>query len=847
MFFNQPVPGTLDRDRRDFDILDDDSVARAEINSSGLSVAGETYQALILPSCSVIESATLERLEAFAKAGHILVSLGSRPEWVLTSKGLKPLRSLKTIPHAEKPEDLAPLLARLKRQVEAPVTTLRRRVDGSDIVLLPAIHPRATRRLENGSWDPFNYAFDSEAYAKDMEVLVRGVTGQPELWDPFTGTRKAVQAQPHEDGVLVKVPLDQGPAALLVWPPKAAPALKPQAPRKDSLELALQGNWESELIPTLDNRHGDFDRPAAPGAPALQGWHFMHRSEQDAENGLALGWSLPGADEAGFKEVKAGYGLFGWRTGVQDRIWCPDPLSSEDASRGLLDARGLLPVLYSLSRGIDLDPIHLGHLGPKGHVPEEFIRFGKAKAGQCALFRTAFHLDRAASLTLAVGARAAKAVWLDGMLLKEEESEEAYLWTRVLKLGKGRHVLEFRLCALEEGELRAYWALLKDAKAFARPEWMKAPGFSKKDSQAVFSLEMDLGFEPVKATVQVAADAPRCRLLVNGVEAGRHGGFDPYGSNFRVMPYPVVNFKKGKNHIRVEMLDPGSGHLSALVDGLIEGEAGKSAELMSGPHWKVRRDEGLAQSALPYPGPVLNSWTCHDPAWFMLRRRPHPLPEAMWLEDKAAPGVVQDLTPQALSQKTRVEWLRWILPPGAVGMRLALQDKARIWVDGKELTLRGGSVKLPGPGKRLRRAALRVETKGGRNQGALFSRPVEYSMASGTMDLGNWGSQGLRSYSGGVSYRKTFELDSASTKLSLDLGRVRGTVELRLNGKELGARFLAPYRFDLGSAVKKGRNRLEISVFNTLAPYLRSVSPTSYVFPGQEESGLFGPVRILRT
>jgi hypothetical protein len=75
---------------------------------------------------------------------------------------------------------------------------------------------------------------------------------------------------------------------------------------------------------------------------------------------------------------------------------------------------------------------------------------------------------------------------------------------------------------------------------------------------------------------------------------------------------------------------------------------------------------------------------------------------------------------------------------------------------------------------------------------------------------------------------------------------VRGTAEVRLNGKPLGARFLSPYRFDLGAAAKAGRNQLEVTIYNTLAPYLRAASPTHYVFPGQESSGLFGPVRILK-
>jgi hypothetical protein len=78
----------------------------------------------------------------------------------------------------------------------------------------------------------------------------------------------------------------------------------------------------------------------------------------------------------------------------------------------------------------------------------------------------------------------------------------------------------------------------------------------------------------------------------------------------------------------------------------------------------------------------------------------------------------------------------------------------------------------------------------------------------------------------------------------LDLGRVRGTAEVIVNGRTVGTRVCSPYRFDVTDGVRPGGNEIEIVVFGTLAPYLDAVSPTHFVFPGQRMSGLLGPVRL---
>jgi hypothetical protein len=127
--------------------------------------------------------------------------------------------------------------------------------------------------------------------------------------------------------------------------------------------------------------------------------------------------------------------------------------------------------------------------------------------------------------------------------------------------------------------------------------------------------------------------------------------------------------------------------------------------------------------------------------------------------------------------------------------------------------------------------------------GAVFAGPVTYEIGAGRIRPGEWSAQGLDAYSGGVRYTTELALDALPTgRLILDLGRVRGTAEVTVNGQPCGVRVWSSYRFDITAAAQPGQNTVEVLVCNTLAPYLRAVSPTHYVFPGQEVSGMLGPV-----
>ena len=53
------------------------------------------------------------------------------------------------------------------------------------------------------------------------------------------------------------------------------------------------------------------------------------------------------------------------------------------------------------------------------------------------------------------------------------------------------------------------------------------------------------------------------------------------------------------------------------------------------------------------------------------------------------------------------------------------------------------------------------------------------------------------------------------TAVYLDLGKVRNLARIRLNGKDLGIVWCAPWRVEVGGVLKARSNKLEIDVVNT--------------------------------
>ena len=870
--------GAVDRLGHDADVIDDASLVRAELRVADgevrLCVAEEGYRTVVLPACTVLEEDTARRLVEFASAGGTLIAIAALPDHVIgpgAGAALDDLRACFTdgravfVPTTDDLTDLTDGLDAVLDEphpvVRAPVPALARRVDEATVVFLTAATPRATRAAVTApegrgaaqGWIDARYDFDPGRYARTARVRVRDVAGPALLLDPFGGAFRTLPSWRAEDDVRaveVDVPFDAGPAAVLVFPERApspttgtpaaetavrVPPASGTGPVGVTVGIPPDADWDMTLIPTLDDTWGDFGRPATgpPTGPAVtERRTFRHRVEGPGEDGVLDGWAVPGrVDDRPGPPVHA---TFGPRAIV---------LGSDGEVRSAPE--------WSDSRGIHKDPIHRDVLGPKGHVPEEFVHIGPTDGGTVARVRLDLLLDVAFDGYLAVGAPAAKTARLGGAPVEWDDG--GHLAMGPVRLDAGRHLLELDLTPGQDCDLRAHVALVYDPERYRRPEWILPAGPREDGGRVTVGTTLPLTAIPARAVAQVAAPG-LCVVRVNGHVVGRQGGFEPYAEHVvsRVRRHDIVAaLRVGDNDITVETADAADSavQVDAVFSGADGERDGRTVTVHSDGTWWAER----AGERVPV---VVRREQVGDPAALYLRRRPHPLPGAAWLDPGADDGTVLPVGFAVPGERTPVEWLWWELPPGTSQLTVDVHGETTVFIDGHErrATTAPGSggahsvtvdLSADGPAG-PRTAALRVETRPGHEGGAALAGPVRCSVGRGLIRTGDWESHGLAEYSGGVRYRRqvTLPAEAATGRVSLDLGRVRGTAEVSVGGVAAGVRVCSPYVFDVTGLAGPGANTVEITVFGTLAPHLDAASPTHFIFPGQRVTGLMGPVRL---
>jgi hypothetical protein len=93
------------------------------------------------------------------------------------------------------------------------------------------------------------------------------------------------------------------------------------------------------------------------------------------------------------------------------------------------------------------------------------------------------------------------------------------------------------------------------------------------------------------------------------------------------------------------------------------------------------------------------------------------------------------------------------------------------------------------------------------------SKPVVFNNLTDWTDHAN---PGIKYYSGIAVYRKVFDLPEPRTlnPIFLSLGTVHDMARVKLNGKDLGVVWCAPWRVEVTGAIRASENQLEIEVAN---------------------------------
>ncbi|MBN2473146.1 MAG: hypothetical protein JXB62_00960 [Pirellulales bacterium] len=824
----------------DFDFMDFESLARAQIVAKQLRVSGERYRVLILPGMRAVRHSTLLKAVEFQRAGGIVLAVGALPE---ASDRIG----------RDDPEVAAMVKVLFP---DGPATDVAARIplrdyEGPGYILHRRIGPRDVYAVYNAP--------------QGADVYFRA-HGQVELWDPWTGaTRPLAVTSQDANGTRLKLPLGEKEMQLIVFGPGTATQAE-DVVAAVSETIPLDGSWEFELRPTLDNRFGDFHWPPTAMLIGAEARRLKYADETTPDPG----WQDPKLDDSAWRNVTCGFGSRFWKLGP-----LPDDAEADAALSQLQEVDPAKPVEvvgkiyywqpyeFSWRYGIQDDCGHQGYHGLKEQVADGFIGLGDIRHGHPSCRRvpepggTRYYLwttvlaPNDGDAPVSRGGLLPAAAWLNGSPLDGS--------ARSARLQSGSNPLLLRYDKVGRG-----WFVLGTAEAggdvdetpfSAAAKWIWWPGETEGVANRYFHRPFTLMAVPKTCRIRLTCDNGYT-LFVNGREIGRGSAWAS------VQEYDAVAaLKPGINLIAVDARNEG-GEGALIAEVSLEQADGHVTRLGTDATWLVAPtaptgwpSAGFADSGW-MPARVVSSfedslWAKHEqgpPRLDPPVGQPAPMP---WNSDLAmrwyrnADRLPFDTRPQVAQP---AGWYRFVSPPGLRALSIPTRAVVQAWADGNDVPVRGEGeltrVQVPQPSRQPVVVALRVQQQRGDYGGATFDDYIRLDCGAGEIGLGDWSKAGvLETYSGGAWYRKTVQLtaEQARGTVTLDLGRVAASAEVIVNGKSAGVKVAPPWRLDLTSLVKAGDNRLEILVCNTLANHYVTI-PTHY--RGSTVSGLLGPVRL---
>ncbi len=399
----------------DFDFLDFESLARATVADSSLNVANEQYRVLIFPNVQAVRYSSLQQALAFKRAGGIVLALGCIPTCTDRLGSQDP--------------EMQMILEELFTDFVPDIETIISRITASlERDFLPDQANLCVLHRVIGQQDLY-FVFNKSA-EREVAPLFRQ-SGQAEIWDAWTGTTQLAASQPV--GAYQRIPLTFAPnAAQVIVFDRTRPAVHLAATRATIVNrLALNQNWAFELVPLLDNRHGDFRQPPSfePLKPELR--HF-----KCLETTVAEDWSAVTVNDSAWQEVMADYGTHFWQLET-----VPENTNLEALEALLLGLEQINPqenlqynglslgwkeYAYCERFGIENDALLThwltGPHGLKGQVPDEYLDVtqGEPSATQDGYVYLWTTFNSLEANYLNAKSRASYRLWLDGELVLEQ-------------------------------------------------------------------------------------------------------------------------------------------------------------------------------------------------------------------------------------------------------------------------------------------------------------------------------------------------------------------------------------------------------------------------------------------
>jgi hypothetical protein len=199
------------------------------------------------------------------------------------------------------------------------------------------------------------------------------------------------------------------------------------SPAVPATSLTVEGDWEFELKPVLDNRWGDYNWPPSPSMVGPEARRFRYAAETVPDPG----WQVAALDDTRWQTVTSSFGPKFWKLGPLPDGFDGQALVgiTEVAPGDAVEFRGRRyqwqPYEFSWRWGVEGDPGHQGYHGLKEKVPNEFIVLGRHRRtdtgsayeeeddGSRYFLWTSVAASRPVSARLLVGGNLPTAAWIN--------------------------------------------------------------------------------------------------------------------------------------------------------------------------------------------------------------------------------------------------------------------------------------------------------------------------------------------------------------------------------------------------------------------------------------------------
>lgn len=185
----------------DFDFMDYESLARAEIKGSELQVAGESFRVLIVPEMETMRSTSIEKAVAFQKAGGTVIWVNRLPN--ATELGEADETMLRLV--AEQIVTPASLvLSEVNQATKRDFAIVEGKIDEPNVM-----HRKVGHR---DLYAVYHVDKGAKCYFRSL--------GGAELWNPWTGEVQPLSVcQTDEEGSYIRMPLEKTEMQLIVFDP----------------------------------------------------------------------------------------------------------------------------------------------------------------------------------------------------------------------------------------------------------------------------------------------------------------------------------------------------------------------------------------------------------------------------------------------------------------------------------------------------------------------------------------------------------------------------------------------------------------------------------------------------